>query len=107
MHRGLKRIVVAGVGFAFLGLGGCASIEDVEHAQATADRALGMANQAQQTASNAQAAADRATQVASAAKNEADSAMASNSQTRTDITALNQRFDSTPQSPPTRVGQRD
>jgi len=111
MHRGLKRIIVAGVACGFLGLGGCASIEDVERAQATADRAvatadraMSTANQAQQTALNAQSSADRAMQTASAAQTAANNAVASNSQTRSDITALNQRYES---APPTRIGQRD
>lgn len=109
MRTNVKRVIVIGATFALLGLGGCASIDDVERAQATADRAvatadraMSTANQAQQTALNAQSAADRAMQTASAAQTSANSAMASNSQTRSEITALNQQAENQP-----RRGQRD
>ncbi|MEI9991692.1 MAG: hypothetical protein WDM86_16825 [Rhizomicrobium sp.] len=43
-----------------LGLAGCASVDDVKHAQATADQALDTAHQAQQSADRAQQTADQA-----------------------------------------------
>jgi methyl-accepting chemotaxis protein len=110
MRKGLKRIVLAGAACAFVGLGGCASIESVEHAQATADRALDSAGRAQQLASSAQSSADRAQatadkaqQTASAAQSTADRALQGESQTRSDVTALNSQVDN---SRPRR-GQRD
>jgi uncharacterized protein YceK len=96
----MNGILVAGAVSALIGLSGCASIESVERAQATADRALANADQAmasatraQQTASNAQAAADRAQQTASNAQSSADRAVASLEQSRTEVTALNQQVE--------------
>ena len=101
MRRVLNGFVFSGAACALVGLSGCASIEDVERAQATADRALSRADQAmasadraQQTASNAQAAADRAVQTANAAQLSADRASASVTQSRTDVAQLNQEVES-------------
>jgi hypothetical protein len=101
MRRVLNGVVFAGAACALVALSGCASIEDVERAQATADRALARADQAlasadraQQTASNAQSAADRAIQTANAAQSTADRTMASVNQSRTDVAQLNQQVES-------------
>jgi starvation-inducible outer membrane lipoprotein len=51
-------LVVATAGA--LMLSGCATVEDVKRAQATADTALSTAQQAQQTATAAQQSADQA-----------------------------------------------
>ena len=60
MHSGLKTLVLAAVAAASMGLTGCASVDDVKHAQATADQALSTAQQALSTAQAAQQSADRA-----------------------------------------------
>ena len=60
MHSGLKTLVLAAVAAASLGMTGCASVDDVKHAQATADQALSTAQQALSAAQAAQASADRA-----------------------------------------------
>jgi PBP1b-binding outer membrane lipoprotein LpoB len=61
MHFARKSIVMSMAGAAML-LGGCASQEDVRHAQATADDALAAAHHAQQTADQALSAAQTAQQ---------------------------------------------
>ena len=108
MRRVLNGVIFASAACGLMALTGCASIESVEQAQATADRALIRADQAmaaadraQQTASNAQAsangaqaAADRATQVANAAQASSDRAVASLNESRTQITALNEQVES-------------
>jgi hypothetical protein len=94
MRRVLNGVIFAGAACALIGLSGCASIESVEHAQATADQALADAGRAQQTASNAQAAAERAQQTASAAQSSADRVAASVTQSRSEYTALNQQVES-------------
>jgi hypothetical protein len=96
-------IVFAGAASVLVGLSGCASIESVERAQMTADRAQQSADRAQMAANNAQAAADRATQVANAAQASADRAVASVNQSRSEVVALNQQVES--MRP--RVGMRD
>ena len=53
MHKYLvKAVIIAAMG-GTLALGGCASVEDVQKAQATANQALDAAHQAQQTADQA------------------------------------------------------
>jgi outer membrane murein-binding lipoprotein Lpp len=54
-----KGVLVAAVGATLL-LSGCATTEDVQKAQSTADQALSAAQQAQQSASSAQQTADQA-----------------------------------------------
>lgn len=78
MHSGLKTLVLAAVAAASMGMTGCASVDDVKHAQATADQALSTAQQALSAAQAAQASADKA---------------------NADITTINQRL-------ATRPGQR-
>jgi len=81
MQKTLSRISLLSVAAAAaLFVTGCASVDDVKHAQATADQALSMAQAAQQTASSAQ-------QTAQAAQQSAD-------QARSDVNALSQRVDS-------------
>ncbi|HEX2761778.1 MAG TPA: alanine-zipper protein [Rhizomicrobium sp.] len=101
MRRVMNGILVAGAVTALIGLSGCASIESVEHAQATADQALADAGRAQQAALNAQAAADRAMasadraqQTANAAQSSADRVASSVTQSRSEYTALNQQVES-------------
>ena len=62
MHTGLKTMAFAALAAGSLALGGCATKEEVEHAQATADQALAAAQQAQSTATAAQQSADSAHQ---------------------------------------------
>ncbi len=100
MRRLMNGIAFAGAACALIAVSGCASIEDVEHAQATADRAqatadraLTSASQAQQAANSAQSAADRAQQAAVTAQSAAERAVTASNQSRTDITALNQQFE--------------
>ena len=78
MHSGLKTLVLAAVAAASMGMTGCASVDDVKHAQATADQALSTAQQALSAAQAAQTSADKA---------------------NADITTINQRL-------ATRPGQR-
>ena len=77
MHRALKFIAIATVAAVGPLVSGCASVDDVKHAQATADQALSAAQQAQSTATAAQ-------QAAQAAQQSADKANA-------DVNALTQR----------------
>jgi hypothetical protein len=77
MHNVVKRIAMLSVGAGALMVSACASVDDVKHAQATADQALSTAQQAQSTATAAQ-------QAAQAAQQSADSA-------HSDINALTQR----------------
>jgi murein lipoprotein len=77
MRLFLKRSAFAGAVSALAVLGGCASVDDVKHAQATADQALSAANQAQQTASAAGSSAQSAMSAAQAAQQSADKANAS------------------------------
>lgn len=80
MHSVLKKVTLSSAVVAALCLGGCATEDEVKHAQATADQALSTAQQAQQQAGAAM-------QAAQAAQQSADSAHA-------DINALSQRVDS-------------
>jgi polyhydroxyalkanoate synthesis regulator phasin len=77
MHNVLRKMAVLSVAAGGLLVSACASVDDVKHAQATADQALSTAQQAQQTATAAQ-------QAAQAAQQSADSA-------HSDINALTQR----------------
>jgi len=70
-----KSTLLAMAGAALL-LGGCASIDDVKNAQATADRALSAAQNAQGTADQALSAARNAQQTADQAKSDAANANA-------------------------------
>lgn len=71
-----SRFAIAGTCTAMLMLTGCASIESVEHAQATADAAMAHAQAAGSAAANAQSTADEAMRRADAAGSKADRAEA-------------------------------
>lgn len=110
MLKIMNAVVFAGAACALLTVSGCASMESVERAQAsaeraqiTADGAMSAAGRAQQTAGNAQTSADRAQQTAAAAQTTADRSWAASSQSRNDVTALNQQVE----SQRTRRGMRD
>jgi polyhydroxyalkanoate synthesis regulator phasin len=77
MHNVVRKIAMLSVGAGALMVSACASVDDVKHAQATADQALSTAQQAQSSAAAAQ-------QAAQAAQQSADSA-------HSDINALTQR----------------
>lgn len=62
MHAVMRKVAFAALMGGSLALGGCATKEEVEHAQATADQALAAAQQAQSTAAAAQQSADSAHQ---------------------------------------------
>lgn len=62
MHAVMRKVAFAALAASSLALGGCATKEEVEHAQATADQALAAAQQAQSTAAAAQQSADSAHQ---------------------------------------------
>ena len=66
-HFKAREIVMA-LGTAAVLLGGCASVDDVKKAQATADAAMSAAQQAEQTGQQAQQAAQRAQQTADQAQ---------------------------------------
>lgn len=59
MHRIFNRGAVLSIAAVALLAGGCASTEDVQKAQSTADQALSTAQQAQQAAQAAQQSADQ------------------------------------------------
>jgi F0F1-type ATP synthase epsilon subunit len=91
MHLFLKRTAFAGAVGALALLGGCASVDDVKHAQATADQALSAANQAQQTASAAGSSAQSAMSAAQAAQQSADKANASVAELSGQVQTLQQQ----------------
>jgi len=62
MYTVLRKLSLLSAVAGTLALGGCATEEEVQHAQATADQALSAAQQAQSTASAAQGAAATAQQ---------------------------------------------
>ena len=112
MRRVLNGIVFAGAACALVALSGCASIEDVEKAQATADQAVNAAgaahqaaNTAQSAADRAQASADRAQQTASAAQATATGAQQGVEGNRAAIAQLNTEVEAL--KPKQRVGMRD
>jgi hypothetical protein len=71
MHKTILRSAVFGALVTLTGLGACASIEDVETAQRTADNALATANNAQSSATQANQAAGAAMSVAQASQSAA------------------------------------
>lgn len=79
MNSLMRRVSFGLAAGAALLVTGCASVEDVKHAQATADQALSTAQSAQSTAQAAQSAAQAAQQAAD--------------QNRSDINSLKQRVD--------------
>ena len=71
-----SQFVVAGICAAMLMLTGCATVESVEHAQATADAAMSHAQAAGSAAGHAQSTADEAMRRADFAGSKADRAEA-------------------------------
>lgn len=69
-----SRIALAGTCAAMLMLSGCATVESVEHAQATADAAMAHAQSAGSAAGRAQSTADEAMRRADFAGSKADRA---------------------------------
>lgn len=69
-----SRFAIAGICTGLLMLTGCATVESVEHAQATADAAMSHAQGAGSAAAHAQSTADEAMQRADAAGSKADRA---------------------------------
>ena len=74
MKKHLHILVLAGAATTLLALGGCATKEEVQHAQATADTALSTAQGAQQAAGAAQQTASQALGAAQNAQQSADRA---------------------------------
>ena len=78
MRAIMKRdVILALATTSMLMLGGCASQEDVEKAQATADQAMAAAQQAHQAAASAQQTADAAQSSAMQAHSKIDTHIAS------------------------------
>jgi len=73
----LTRVSLAALAVGALTLGGCATQEAVEHAQATADSALTHAQAGEAAAHRAQESADAATTAVQKAQSSADAAQAS------------------------------
>lgn len=69
-----SRISLAGLMVGAVALGGCATVESVQHAQATADQALSQAQAAETAAQKAQGSADSAAAAAQAAQSAAQRA---------------------------------
>jgi hypothetical protein len=76
MLRLPTRFAVSGICVGMLMLAGCATVESVEHAQATADAAMGHAHAAGSAAGHAQSTADEALRRADSAGSKADRAEA-------------------------------
>jgi len=74
MNKHLHILMLAGAATTLLALGGCATKEEVQHAQATADTALSTAQGAQQAAGQAQQTASQALGAAQNAQQSADRA---------------------------------
>ncbi len=74
-------------------LGGCASTQDVKHAQATADQALSAAQSAGQRADAAMAAANAASSKADAAMAAANAASAKADTANSKVDALSDKVD--------------
>jgi hypothetical protein len=74
MNKHLHILTLAAGATALLALGGCATKEEVQHAQATADTALSTAQGAQQAAGQAQQTASQALGAAQNAQASADKA---------------------------------
>lgn len=76
MKKHLHILSLAAAATTLVALGGCATQEEVRHAQATADTALSTAQGAQQAAGQAQQTASQALGVAQTAQQSADRANA-------------------------------
>jgi GAF domain-containing protein len=72
MPTWIKSVSIIGLTVGALALGGCATREEVEHAQATADQAVSQAQAANAAAQHAQSAADAAAGAAQRAQTSVD-----------------------------------
>jgi murein lipoprotein len=90
---------------AALTMGGCATVEDVKKAQATADQAMSAAQAAQQTANSAQSQAQAAMSAAQAAQQSANQANSGMSDLNSKVQGVQQDVD-TLKAKPRRRGQR-
>lgn len=100
MIKSISRIGLAGIAASALVLSGCATVESVEKAQATADQAMSQAQGAQSTAQAAGAAAQRAQGTADSAgaaaqraQSSADAAAATAQTAAADAHQANDRLD--------------
>ena len=105
MRRVFNGIVFAGAAGALVALSGCASIEAVEKAQATADQAVASAGAAQTSANSAQASADRAQGSADRAQQTASAAQSGVDQNRAALASLGVQVEAL--KPKERIGMRD
>jgi len=105
----MRKIVTTSAFLGALGaltlLAGCASVDDVKRAQATADQGVSLANQAQQTASSAQSTAQAAQSTAQSAGQAAQAAQQAADRANADIASLGQRVQVLEEKP--KRGQRD
>lgn len=105
MRNLMSRAVLLGTLGATLAMGGCASIDDVKRAQATADQAVSSAQTAQNTATQAGSAAQGAQNTANQALAAAQTAQQGVDKNSTAIASLTQQVqDLTPRR---RVAERD
>jgi outer membrane murein-binding lipoprotein Lpp len=88
-----SRVALAGLMIGALTLGGCATVESVEHAQSSADAAAAAAQHAQGSADAAGSAAQAANAAAEKAQAAADAAGTSAQGASTDAARANQRLD--------------
>jgi len=93
MHRVAGTISLVGLMAGALALGGCATQEAVEHAQATADQAMMTAQAAGSAAQRAQSTADGATSAAQMAQSTADGAASAAQAAAADAKRANDRLD--------------
>ena len=88
MLRFVRSVSIVGLMAGSLALGGCATQEAVEHAQATADQALSTAQTAETAAHNAQSTADNAASAAQTAAADAQKANARLDKVEADVDHL-------------------
>ena len=92
----MRRLSLKGAIFGALSaltlLGGCATVEDVERAQKTADNALATANSAQSAANDAHQAAAKAMATAQSAQQTAQNAQASADKAIASVEGTNQQL---------------
>ena len=87
------RITLAGAMMGAMALGGCATVDSVKQAQATADQALAQAQAGNAAAHQAQSSADAAMAAAQRAQATADAAGSAAQQASATATSANQRVD--------------
>src|SRR5580658_8620601 len=105
MHSFARTVSSAALLGAALTMGGCATVEDVKKAQATADQAMSAAQAAQQTANSAQSQAQAAMSAAQAAQQAANQANSGVSNLNTQVQGVQQDMDNL-KAKPRRRGQR-